>query len=462
MIRTEGGATSFGAPAAATFRIGAEWWRPVPPPGARVEAWSPGPVDGAATGGATAPFVALQAFLTVLLLAPQAQFPVLTPFRLALVAAISGIAAHALDRFLAHRPLSIVTREIVLAACLAAWAFLSVPSSYWPGGSLSLLLDLFIKALAMFWLIANLVGTPARFRAVALTLVFASVPLASVAIMHFVSGDIAPGGDHAGFKRIVGYNAPLTQNPNDLALTLNLLLPFSVAHLLLARGAIARTILLGIVVLIAAAVVLTFSRAGFLTLATMLALYLWKLSRSTRRAWAVAVILLALMTVPLLPGSYLDHMGTITDMRSDRSGSSQARWEGMVAATGLVLGHPLLGVGAGMNILALNEAHGPLWKGVHNVYLEYAADLGLPGLALFLALFWSCFSRARRTRRAAAGVPGLEDLFHYGVAVEVSLAAFAVAGMFHPVGYHFHFYIIAGLAVALGTLGTKGVLPATH
>jgi hypothetical protein len=44
------------------------------------------------------------------------------------------------------------------------------------------------------------------------------------------------------------------------------------------------------------------------------------------------------------------------------------------------------------------------------------------------------------------------------VAVEVSLAAFAVAGMFHPVGYHFYFYIIAGLAVALGTLGTTVVL----
>jgi len=173
------------------------------------------------------------------------------------------------------------------------------------------------------------------------------------------------------------------------------------------------------------------------------------------------VVLLAIVALPFLPGSYLDHMGTITDMRSDRTGSSQARWEGMVAATGLALEHPFLGVGAGMNILALNETRGPLWKAVHNVYLEYAADLGLPGLALFLALFWSCFSRARRTQRAAAGRPGLEDLFHYGVAVEVSLAAFAVAGMFHPVGYHFHFYIIAGLAVALGMLKTKEVFPVT-
>ena len=461
MMPTGGAATSFAPVPAGEGRPGAEWWRPVPPSGARVEMRGSESIALDSTSGGAAPFVALLAFLIILLLAPQALFPALAPFRLALVAAISGIAAHALDRFRARRPISLVTREIVLAACLAAWAVLGVPFSYWPGGSLSLLLDLFIKSLAVFWLIANLVGTPARFRAVALTLVLASVPLASVAVMNFLSGDLAPGGDGQSFKRIAGYDAPLTRNPNDLALTLNLILPFSVAFLIRARSAFARAILLGTVVLVAAAVVLTFSRAGFLTLATMLALYLWKLSRSTRRAWAVAVVLLALLAVPFLPGSYLDHMGTIANMSSDQTGSAQARWGGMVAATKLALEHPILGVGAGMNILALNEAQGPVWKEVHNVYLEYGADLGLPGLALFLALFWCCISRARRAQRAAAGVPGLEDLFHYGVAVEVSLVAFAVAGMFHPVGYHFYFFIIAGLAVAIGRLGTMEVLPVT-
>jgi hypothetical protein len=61
-------------------------------------------------------------------------------------------------------------------------------------------------------------------------------------------------------------------------------------------------------------------------------------------------------------------------------------------------------------------------------------------------------------------VPGLQDLFQYGVAVEASLVAFAVSGMFHPSAYHFYFYIIAGLAVALGTptQRTMEVLPVTH
>jgi len=34
--------------------------------------------------------------------------------------------------------------------------------------------------------------------------------------------------------------------------------------------------------------------------------------------------------------------------------------------------------------------------------------------------------------------------------VQVSLVAFAVAAMFHPIAYQFYFFSIAGLAVALG------------
>jgi probable O-glycosylation ligase (exosortase A-associated) len=441
---------------------GSEWWRPRPSSGADRRPTSSVPRDAVATRDGRVPFVALLIFILILLLAPQAWFPILAPLRLALLAAGMAVAAHVLDRFLAGRPLTIVTREIVLAVCLGGWAVLTVPLSYWPGGSAAFLMGLFLKSLIIFWLVANLVSTQARLRAVALAFVIAGVPLAATAIDHFVSGDIVPGGGYRDVQRIVGYDAPLTQNPNDLALTLNLLLPFSVALLMRSRGALSRTLLAAIIALVSAAIVLTFSRAGFLTLAAILAFYLLQIYRSDRRGWAVAVVLLALLALPLLPGSYLGHMGTITDIHSDSSGSAQARWAGMVAAAKLAVTHPLIGAGAGMNLLALNEAQGPTWKEVHNVYLEYAVDLGMPGLLLFLALYWSSFAKVRSARRSAAGTPGLEDLLHYGGAVQASLIAFAVAGMFHPVGYHFYFYIIAGLAVALGTIRSAEAGPVAH
>jgi O-antigen ligase len=110
--------------------------------------------------------------------------------------------------------------------------------------------------------------------------------------------------------------------------------------------------------------------------------------------------------------------------------------------------HPIVGAGIGMDILALNQVRGPEWTEVHNVYLQYAVDLGLPGLILFLILFCGVFRTARSSRWRTASVPELRNLFLLNEGLEVSLIVFAVAGMFHPVAYHFYFYYIGGLALA--------------
>ena len=43
------------------------------------------------------------------------------------------------------------------------------------------------------------------------------------------------------------------------------------------------------------------------------------------------------------------------------------------------------------------------------------------------------------------------DLAQFAQATRLSLIAFGVAGLFHPVAYHFYFYYLAGLASALST-----------
>jgi O-antigen ligase len=435
-----------------------EWWRSEPP---RL-----GPEAARSAGGAAQsssfPYRVLIAFLFILLLAPQAWFPVLAPLRPALLAAAAGVTAHVLDRFFRRQAVTLVTHEVVIAALLGAWALLTVPFSAWPGGSLAFLLESFLKSLAIFWLIANLLDSRERFRGLTLALVIAAVPLGLVAVVHFASGVLTAGSAGSGVQKIAGYDAPLTQNPNDLALTLNLFLPFAAAHFLGARRGLARVALGGCLLLSAAAVILTYSRAGFLTLAAIALLSFWKLFKMGRGTWLVAPILLLLLTLPLLPGSYLRQIATIADISSDQSGSAQARWEGMVTAAKLAVENPLLGAGAGMDVLALNEAGGPTWKEVHNVYLQYAVDLGLPGLGLFLWLFACCLFAARRVQREAAAAPGEEEMVRYGAALEISLVAFAVAAMFHPVGYHFYFYILAGLAVALRSIQRWEASPVTH
>jgi O-antigen ligase len=304
---------------------------------------------------------------------------------------------------------------------------------------------MYFKTLAIFWLLANVVDTRPRLRRAAGCLVLMTVPLAAFAVHAFATGQFIEADGPV--RRIAGVDAPLTQNPNDLALMLNLVLPLALALAQAAERAATRLAFLACALLDAIGVILTFSRAGFICLALIAIVSLWKAVRRPWRGWAFAAVVLALIAAPLLPRGYLDRLSTIGDIQSDPTGSAQERWSDTRAALRYVAAHPLLGAGVGMNVLALNEARGASWTNVHNVYLQYAVDLGLPGVALFVALLALCLLATVEAMRRAAAMPA-PDLFLLAEGLQISLVVFAVAALFHPVAYHFYFYYVAGLAIA--------------
>ncbi len=389
-------------------------------------------------------FKGLVAFTAVMLLAPQIMFPQLAVFRPALLTAGIAVGGYVLGRFLRHERLIMPTREFLLSMALVWWAVMTIPASLWPGGSVNLLTDLWLKTLLIFWVIGHVVDTPSRLTRLTWWLAVLAIPLATTGVKRYVTGEFM---NTAYVARIEGYDSPLAANPNDLALMLNLLLPLVVGLLLQARTAVRRTVLLVIAGLVAAAIVLTFSRSGFLTLATIVTLYLYRFAREGRILRVAAVFALLAMTAPLLPSSYVDRIATITALDEDRTGSAQHRWSDMRAAASYVVQHPIVGAGLGQDALALNQIRGERWTVVHDVYLQYAVDLGLPGLLLFVALLGSAIRSAAGARRAAAEA-GHAGIAAIAEAVWVSLIAFAVAAVFYPAGYHFYFYYFAGLAVA--------------
>lgn len=422
----------------------AEWWRP-----ALTAGIGPSSVTTVAakrdSASSPVPFWALMAFTFIILLAPQSFFPVLGSLRIALLTALVAICTYLFDRLVLRQPIMTVTREMWIAASLAGWAVLTVPLSYWPGGSTAVLLDVYFKTLVVFWLLANVVRTLPRLRRIAWGLSLMAVPLAGFAVKHYLSGRFMDGGV---VKRIVGYDAPLTENPNDLALMLNLILPLTVALFLMSSKPPIRFVLLSFITLDVIGVIVTFSRAGFITLATTLLMFMWRLLKRPERPWAIAVLVVALLSVPLLPSAYVDRLSTITDIDADPTGSAQARWNDTVAAVKFILENPIIGAGVGMNILALNEERGVLWKAVHNAYLEYATELGIPGLVLFLMLLGGCIRSAIMVQRRSVREAAFREFFYLAEGIQISLTAFAVAAFFHPIAYQFYFYYVGGLALA--------------
>lgn len=426
------------------------WWKPDAP----VAAPTFSPVDGAGAPGSPVAFGALVGFTMVLLLAPQTLVPILGAMRPAFTAAMIAVIAHVGQRLSAGEPIARPTRETWLAGAIFAWAVVTLPASMWPGGSVALMLDLFTKSLLVFWLLPNIVDTPWRLRRFVTVLALLSAPLAITAMHNYRAGLFIAGGGGA-ITRIAGYDAPLTQNPNDLALMLNLLLPLAVALLLCRPRPALRLVLLATIALDAAGIVLTFSRAGFLALAVVTLAWLWKLRhRREGRAAFLLLIVLAVACLPFLPAGYTDRLATVTDTRADATGSAQERWSDTVSALRYVSKNPIVGAGIGQDVLALNEERGARWRQVHNVYLQYAVDLGLPGALLFVALLWGCLAGVFRVERAAER-RGATEMAHLASGIRISLLAFLVAGLFHPVGYHFYVFYVAGLALSLRAAWTR-------
>lgn len=395
--------------------------------------------------GATA-FIAVIGFTCILLLSPQTFLTVLKPLRIAFVAA--GLAGASLlwQRRTGPNPFGL-NREIVICFAILVWAVVTVPLSFWPGGSIARLTDVYSKSVIVFWLLANVLTTERRLAVMRTVLMLCSLPLAVMALKNYADGTFI--GESDVVTRIVSYDAALSSNPNDLALLLNLLLPLSMARLLSAKKTWLRLFSAGVIAINVVAIIVTFSRAGFLGLATITGVYFLRMirRRGSDRAWAVALLFAALLVLPLVPSAYMDRLSTVRSVESDPTGSAQARWRDMVAAVQFVSEHPIVGAGLGMDVLALNQVRGAKWVQVHNVYLEYAVDLGVLGATLFLLLFYGVLKGVRSSRKALAGLTAERDLFLLVEALETSVIVFAVSGFFYPVAYHFFFYYIGGLAL---------------
>lgn len=398
-------------------------------------------------------FWALIAFAFVLLLAPQNYIPALAPLRIALLAAAVSIAAHILNRLKAKRPIIELEPAIVTLFYFLCWTILTIPFSQWPGGSVAFLMELYLKTVIVFILLTQVLDTPDRLMRLTSALVLMAIPMAGTTVSNFMAGAYAVDGN-----RVAGYLAGLTENPNDMALMLNLLLPLAIALAIDADKRLPKLIYFAVSVLIVLGVISTFSRGGFLTLITIGLCYGWSMKKYLSQFLLPVIVIFGIGGASLLPDDYINRISTITSIESDETGSAQVRLHDMKSAMKHAITHPLIGSGVGMNELTMNDIRGETWTEIHNVYLQILLELGAPGLILYLMLLKRAFGATRCA--TTEGQP--HPLAPLKRGLRISLIAFCVAALFHPVAYHFYFYIIAGIAFAAGRISTTAAFGADN
>jgi hypothetical protein len=378
----------------------------------------------------------------IIFIAPMNYIAALQPLRLALVFALLTMVTFVFTSLRQGRRLTVLGAEVKLILWLVFFAIVSITHSMWPGGSYEMLFDTFLKSIIVFLLIANLLTSESRFRGFFWALAVSAAFNAVVGIYNYRMGAFIGG------NRIQGGFSGMTSNPNDLALCLDLMIPFVWFLFISARNSIQK-LFTGMTLCISLiCIVLTSSRGGAIIFLGMLVWYVWHRPSQNRVNVLVGTAVLIGIVLLVAPEGYSDRLVSSVDFSKDKTGSADARWEITKAGFYQTLAYPF-GVGLGMTGL-LNHEEGRGWSaGVHNVYLEISTELGIIPGVLFIVLLWKLIANLKRMRSLTARSANPHQLALLAEATECSLVGFAVGGLFSPVAYQFYFYILAGIAVAI-------------
>ena len=201
------------------------------------------------------------------------------------------------------------------------------------------------------------------------------------------------------------------ENPNILAGYLDILICLAFGLFMKCRNR-ERRILLGAFMLAAAAcLAMTYARGACLVIAVILAGYG---ALRDRRVLAACVVVIALLFAvdPMLYEritSVFTKVDTSTEMRL-------AFWESTVA---MIQDHPFLGIGWGAYWMVYPEydfylqGANVLIVHAHNIYLNYMAEIGIPGAVAFFWFFFGTMVMALRTHFPEMPVRKLRGAFRW-------------------------------------------------
>lgn len=411
--------------------------------------------DEAAPGTHRLAFAGLWVFTLLLYLRPNEMFPqVFGDFPLAKMVAVITLVGYLAAKLMAAQPLTVFPVELRMLTLITLLGVVFIPVAASPGDSVELLTDTFLKVVAIFVLMLNLIDTRERLQTMMKLVVICGALLAFFAVMSYVGGQfkVVTRGEQGTVVglRITGIVGGIFGNPNDLATSLDLLIPFAVALAMLRRGA-ARLFYLGCAGLLGLGVILSFSRGGFLGLISMAAVLMWKVGRHNRALTAGAFLVITTVFMVAMPVGYSSRITTIFDSSSDQTGSSEERRELLERAASVAANHLIVGVGIGnFPIYSLHE------RRAHNSYLEIAAELGVAGLIAYLIMIFAPLRSLRRIERdvirARADDPDDERAtvtYYLGAAVQASLIAYIVCSCFGSIQYLWFLYYPLAYAVCL-------------
>jgi O-antigen ligase len=331
--------------------------------------------------------------------------------------------------------LSVRPREIKLVLLLVLTALLSLPLALNRGEAWDTFVE-YLKVVAVFIVMMNAVRTERRLKMLLLLVLAASLVLSLGALGDYRAGKLTMGG-----IRVAGIIGGMFGNPNDLAMHLAMMIPITFGLLLSTRGVLKKLIYVASALLMGAALVVTFSRGGFLGLVAASGVLAWKLGRRNRIMVIGALLVVVVLFLAFAPGEYAGRLASIVDKSRDAVGSAGARQELLILSIILTIKNPLFGVGMGnFHIVSIHE------QVSHNAYTQVGAELGVAAMVIYTLFVLSPFRRLRRIERETlADHKGSRD-YYLAVCFQAAVVGYMVSSFFGSVAYLWYIYYLVAYA----------------
>lgn len=387
-------------------------------------------------------YAALFLFTIILYARPAEFYPSRWTASIAFIVGIITLAVFVPSQLSIEGTFSARPREVNLILLLCLTGLLTIPLALSPSEAWITFGDTFIRCVVIFIVMVNVVRTEARLKGLLLLAVLVGIWLSVGAINDYRLGLTTVEG-----YRVAGWGGGIFGNPNDMALHLVTIVPIVVALIFATRSIVLKCVYGVCTGLMVAAIVVSYSRGGFVGLLAAFGILVLKLGRRRRLAIGVLAIIVIGLFLVLAPGNYAMRLASIFIPSLDPVGSSAMRREILYRSVWTAIRHPLFGIGMGnFHNVSLQELVS------HNAYTQVAAEMGMAALICYTMFIVTPFRRLGQIARETFGIKDKSRYYYLSIGLQASLLGYMVCSFFASVAYLWYVYYLVGYAVCLRRL----------
>jgi O-antigen ligase len=379
-------------------------------------------------------------------------FPVLLPLKPLLVAAVVAIGLYLLQQSGQRHVARLRSTTMSYLVGLVVWGALSVPGALNQGVAFQAWTD-FVRTFVMVAVVAGSVRGARDVARLCYVYFAATVTYTAVVLSRFPLS-----GDEWRLDRLYYYDG------NDLATLIAIAMPLGLYFLLAQRRPLVRVLAVAGLAVLAVGLSRSGSRGGFIAVLAVTAFVLVGFTTVPARARFAGLVAILAVAGASASDKYWAQIQTIVHPTQDYNTTSDAgRMKIWRRGLGYMAERPVLGVGMS-NFQVAEGTISPLarlqergigvrWGAAHNVFVQVGAELGIPGLLLFVGLIASAFASLRRVARSAAADPSAIGVSRLAQSLMAALVGCVVGGIFLSLAYADMLYALMALSIGLGKIG---------